>query len=156
MDLSQRPAVVANLTKSANAPGADTSAPTPATPTTATEATGRGGNHTRYTNREFLHRGFVMVEVEEDDGDGFATPAYMAWRPSIDPLKIRGERLFLSHPRFDFTPTQEWFEGEVDRHLAEQSARDRRNALAIGRDAIANLLVLGTFCATAWFVAVIA
>ena len=139
MDLSKRPAVVSNLTESANTPGAEPAAPTPATPTTASEATARGGNHQHYSITPIRHRGFDMLELEEEDGDGFTTPAYCAHR--------RGERpVQLSHPRFDFEPTQEWFASEVDALIARREAGEER----IYRDGMGVMLCFALFSALAW------
>jgi hypothetical protein len=69
------------------------------------------------SNAEFSHRGYEMVCTDEQDGEGFCTPAYIAWRPSE--RSPRGESLLLSHPRFDFEPTADWFCGEVDRVLGD-------------------------------------
>lgn len=118
MSLDSRPAVVAELSTSATPPGAGGTPPHPATPTTLTEATDQGGNYSNH--QPWMHRGFVMFQGDEEDGEGWSTPAYMAWRPAIDPLNIRGETLELNHPRFGFVPTREWFEAEVDRALEDR------------------------------------
>jgi hypothetical protein len=144
MPLDSRPAVVADLSASALPPGAGVAPPPPATPTTATEATGRSGNR-HYSISRIRHRGYDMLRGEEDDGEGWTTPAYFAHRP--------GERAIeLEHPRFDFTPSQEWFEAQVDRLIA------RRNAAidAAARDGLGVMLCFALFGMVALGVAVIA
>lgn len=148
---TSRPAVVANLTESAIPPGADPSAPTPATPTTLTEATGQGGNRRISGSRSISHRGYIMIVDREDDGEGFTTPEYLAWKPGIEPLNLRGEILHLNHQRFGFTPTQEWFAGEVDRALAK-----REGLGAVVADGLGVLLCFALFGVVACGAAVLA
>jgi hypothetical protein len=141
MPLDSRPAVVAEMSTSAIPPGAGVAPPYPATPTTPAEATDRGGNHSYFSSRSIFHRGFEMIECAERDGEGWATPAYLAWRPSVDPLNIRGKILHLSHPRFGFEPTQDWFASEIDRILAE---RDKHCTTTIA-DGLGVLLCFALF-----------
>lgn len=154
MVCSHRPAVVANLTEHAIPPGAAPALPTPAIPTTATEATGRGGNHRSYSVQPIAHRGFTMVEGVEDDGDGFSTSEYLAWRPSVE-FGVRGETLHLRHQRFGFEPTQEWFASEVDRVLDERARAARKAQFEIGRDGIVCLGFLIVSAISGWVLLVV-
>jgi len=83
------------------------------TPTAPAEAAGGGGKTLRFASHQARpvlnvepHGGYMLIEVDDWDGEGFRSPTYAA-------RSMREDRL-LNVSRFFFTPTSERFAWLVD------------------------------------------